>query len=91
MIDDDRHMPDPLPPPVVADHKALRKLQPIVDDLLSIIALLMTESDAMRIELGHPHIGQVRTFSDHDLARGRTMGPTAKFLDANHLEITLQS
>lgn len=66
-------------------------LHPITDDYNAVIGLLMVENDAMRIELGHEHLGQHREFNSHDLERGRSVGAHVTMLDANTLAVQLES
>lgn len=66
------------------------RMQPIVDELLSAIAILMTENDALRTSLGREISNGRREFTARDLANGNSIGPLAMIQDGK-LIIRLES
>jgi hypothetical protein len=66
-------------------------IQPNVEDLLAIVGLLTIENDAYRLELGFDMQGHERVYNQHDMQRGRSVGPVAEFDDPDHLRVRLES
>jgi hypothetical protein len=67
------------------------QIQPIADDLLSVIAIQAVEIDSLRLQCNLSPFGQRRVFTAKDLQNGRSLGPNAMFTDPDTLVVRLES
>jgi hypothetical protein len=67
------------------------RIQPMVNELESALALLIDECDGYRSMLGLNGLGPTRRFTRGDLIRGRDLCPTSRIENENVLIVKLES